>query len=314
MSELQWRFAPSLVEAALNGYLPVAPEGTAEGLARLRAAMRHGVFSGGKRLRPQLVLEAAGLVGGPDFDPRRALRAASAIELIHAYSLIHDDLPAMDDAVTRRGRPTCHIAFDEATAVLAGDALQTLAFELLATSDLGPDENLAAGATVTDAAGDLRVLHLIAVAAGETGMAGGQSIDIAWTRVAHDTPISGAELAQMHALKTGALIRAAAQCGAVLGRGSDAEVAHLRAYGENLGRAFQIWDDVLDVEGDPAVTGKASSDAANAKMTFPAVYGLGRAKAMAAEACEAAIEALASFDEAAANLRRLARYVVLRNN
>ena len=314
MSELQWRFAPSLVEAALNGYLPEAGADAPLGLARLRAAMRHGVFSGGKRLRPQLVMEAAGLVGGADFEPRRALRAACAIELIHAYSLIHDDLPAMDDATTRRGRPTCHIAFDEATAVLAGDALQTLAFELLAASDLGPDERLAAGATVADAAADLRVLRLIAVAAGETGMAGGQSIDIAWTRAAHDGVISGAELARMHALKTGALIRAAAQSGAVLGGGNVAEVAHLGVFGENLGRAFQIWDDVLDVEGDPAVTGKASSDAANAKMTFPAVYGLERAKHMAAEASEAAIAALSSFDDAAINLRRLARYVVQRNN
>lgn len=304
MSELAWRFPPSYVEAELDRLLPKSVAGEEMGLAVLRDAMRHGVLNGGKRLRPQLLLEAAAVTGGADFDPVRALPAACALELIHSYSLVHDDLPAMDDASTRRGRPTVHKEYGEANAILAGDALQTLAFEVLAATPLRSGE---------DAAMVLRVVGLIAHASGEAGMAGGQSVDISWTQYEGEHEISADQLTQMHALKTGALLRASAECGAILGGGDDRQVQALRTYGENVGRAFQIWDDVLDVEGDPAITGKASSDATNNKMTFTAVYGIERAKELAREASQTAISVLEAFGPEAETLRALARYVVQRN-
>ena len=299
-----WRFPPELVEEALENLLPHPVEDEETGLARLRDAMRHGVFSGGKRLRSQLVLEAAGAVSGPGVADERvlalAINPACALELIHSYSLIHDDLPAMDDATTRRGRPCCHIIYGDAMAILAGDALLTMAFEILTETPAAPEQAL-------------RVSRLIARAAGEQGMVGGQNIDIAWTKYEGHGAISGVQLSQLQALKTGALIRAAAEAGAVLGGGTEVQVGAMRLYGEKLGRAFQIWDDVLDVIGDPEVTGKASSDAANDKMTFPAVYGLETSQALAREESEAAVDALSVFGSEADNLRHLAHFVVTRN-
>ena len=180
MSALSWHFPPSLVEAELENLLRALPSDTARGLCHLRQAMRDGTLSGGKLTRPQLLLEAAFVVGGRDFEPKKALGAACALELIHSYSLIHDDLPAMDDAQTRRGNPCCHIVWGEATAILAGDALQTLAFEAVTHCQ-------------TDAATVVRVIRLIAQASGELGMAGGQAIDLDWTRDGGSRAISPAE-------------------------------------------------------------------------------------------------------------------------
>jgi geranylgeranyl diphosphate synthase type II len=225
------------------------------------------------------------------------------LELIHAYSLIHDDLPAMDDAATRRGRPSCHARFGEAVAILAGDALQTLAFEVLA----GGIEGIEA----REAAVTLRVARLIAEAAGPAGMAGGQAIDIAWSNE-HVTEVKDSQLLRMHSMKTGALIRVACEAGAVLGGGTDEQVAALRRYGEHLGSAFQIHDDVLDVEGDPHLTGKHSTDVANDKTTAPAVFGLEEAKRLAGSASDRALSALSTFGGEAEALRQLAHFVVRR--
>jgi geranylgeranyl diphosphate synthase type II len=300
MSQLSWRFPPALVASEIENLLPALSPQTARGLVNLRDAMRGSALASGKLTRPQLLLEAAAVVGGLDFEPRRALGAACALELIHAYSLVHDDLPAMDDASTRRGKPCCHIVWGEANAILAGDALQTLAFEAITHCEAEP-------AVV------LQVVRLVAQAAGEAGMAGGQAIDLDWTRDGGNREISAQELTQLHALKTGALIRVSAHAGAILGGGNDAQVEALRLYGENLGRAFQLWDDVLDVIGDPDVMGKASSDAQNDKMTAPAVFGLENAQRMARESSENAVAALQSFGEEADTLRKLALFVVERD-
>ena len=282
MTELPWHYSPAIIEEALARWLPAPAPDADRGVALLQNAMRYAALGGGKRTRPLLLLESAGAVHRAsgregELNLQAALDAACAIEMIHAYSLVHDDLPAMDDAPTRRGRATCHIEWGDAMAILAGDALQTLAIEAVAR------------------AGDLRVVTLVARAAGAAGMAGGQAMDIDWTRFEGDNRISGAQLSRLHALKTGALIRASAEAGALLGGGDPTQVAALRDYGAHLGRSFQIWDDVLDVEGDPAVTGKASSDAANDKMTFPALYGLEQTKTMAHEARDCALESLRSF-------------------
>jgi len=303
MAEIAWRYEPSLVEAALDEILS-ATDGAEQqdGTARLRQAMRYAVLGGGKRLRSQLLLEAAAVVGGVTFDVSGALPAACALELIHAYSLVHDDLPAMDDAATRRGRPSCHREFGEATAILVGDALLTLAFEVMAqpsTQGTG------------DAGAQLKALQLLARAAGEAGMVGGQMIDITWSDQ-NVTDIDGPQLLRMHALKTGALIGAAAEIGAVVGGGTTQQVAALRTYGASVGRAFQIHDDVLDVEGDPLLMGKDATDVANFKTTAPGVFGLGSAKQLASEASEAAIASIDGYGEEAAALRQLARYVVQR--
>lgn len=340
MSEISWRFSPALVEAELNAILlplglPLAPQNAnieysnganssfstrisvlsdtanLSGRESLRAAMRAAVFGGGKRLRSQLVLEAAGVVGGADFEVRRAFPAACALEMIHAYSLVHDDLPSMDNADTRRGRPSCHRQFGEATAILAGDALLTRAFEVLADSAFIDAQFVESSTRNAEIALRLRALKLVAQAAGESGMVGGQAIDIAWSD-AHVTAVDGAELLAMHALKTGALLRVASESGALLGGGSEAQIAALRDYGAHLGRAFQIADDVLDATGDPNQTGKAASDADNDKITATGVFGLERAREMAQQAAQAALDALQIFGTEAAALRQLAHFVVER--
>lgn len=299
MTNIEWRVPPELVETALEQIFDRHSDKQRDGMGRLQRAMRYAACGGGKRLRSQLVLETAMLVGGDAYDIKRALPTAGALELIHAYSLVHDDLPAMDNADTRRGRASCHREFGEAIAILAGDGLLTLAFETLATSADHPANE---PRTV------LRVVQLLGHAAGPAGMVGGQAIDIAWSEAA-DVDITPDELLRMHALKTGALIRVACESGALIGGGSADDVAALAAYGAHLGRAFQIQDDVLDVEGDPSVTGKASTDAANQKITAPGVFGLDRAKAMALEAADAATGALARYGDRAAALRQLAQFV-----
>lgn len=244
------------VEASLDAALPDpvrAPQ-------RLHAAMRHATLGGGKRMRPLLVY-AAGTMTGADEGVLDA--PATAVELIHAYSLVHDDLPAMDDDALRRGRPTVHIAFDEATAILAGDALQTLAFEVLAGSD--------AGAV-------LRVawLQTLAQASGVAGMCGGQALDIDATGQLQSLQA----LQHMHALKTGALIRASVRLGALAGGVEEATLQRLDAFAQALGLAFQVRDDILDVEASSQILGKtAGKDAAQSKSTYPALLGIDGAKA-----------------------------------
>ncbi len=269
------------------------------GGGRIAAAMRYCVMAGGKRLRPVLCLAAAEAVGGRSGD---ALKTAAAIEFIHTYSLVHDDLPAMDDDALRRGKPTCHTAFDEATAILAGDALLTLAFQLLAAPENG------AGVA---AATRLQVIDEIAEAAGHAGMIGGQMADIA--AEGGQNRIDLPELEQLHLMKTGALIAAAVVSGAIVGSGTPDQVRQLRRYARNIGLAFQITDDILNVEGDPVLLGKAvGTDRAKNKSTYPALLGLEKSKTLATEKVTAALETLKNFDKMADPLRAIARYVIER--
>jgi geranylgeranyl pyrophosphate synthase len=266
---------------------------------RLNEAMRYSTLGGGKRLRPVLVYCTGEALGA---DPSTLDAAAVAVEMIHVYSLVHDDLPAMDDDDLRRGRPTCHRAFDEGTAVLAGDALQALAFEWLA------------GDAHTPLAPALRLAQLrtLAHGIGVYGMAGGQAIDLA--AVGHQ--LDAANLETMHRRKTGALIKTSVLLGA-LGAGLDhgAQFDALARYGAELGLAFQIHDDVLDVAGDTQQLGKLTgADAARGKPTYPSLHGLEAARAMAAHHRDEALAALAPLGEQAGHLRELAYYVVSRNN
>jgi len=274
------------VDAHLQSLLPETADSP-----RIVAAMRYSLMAGGKRLRPILCLAAAESVGG---QTKPVLPAAAALEMIHTYSLIHDDLPAMDDDDLRRGQATCHIAFDEATAVLAGDALLTLAFQVLAEAGLLQTE---------DADKWLTVLRQVAAAAGPAGL------DIA----AEGQTISLAELEGMHRSKTGALIGAAVTSGAVLGGGSPQQIEQLNRYAEHIGLAFQIVDDILNVEGDPEQMGKAAgSDSARNKSTYPALLGLEPARNLAAQMIESSLQALDLFDKKADPLRAIARYVASR--
>lgn len=270
------------VDPALDRWLPHPPACP----ALISEAMRYSVFAGGKRLRPVLTVASADAVArklsniAPDalgaFDT--ALPAACAIELIHTYSLIHDDLPAMDNDSLRRGRPTAHVVYGDGVAILAGDGLQAAAFELLAREPIAPD--------AAAIARKLRVLMLIARAAGPGGMVGGQCIDLqaaARTKSAR-LELDAASLADMHAKKTGAIIRVAAMAGAIMAGASDALVTSVDDYAEHLGLAFQIVDDVLDVEGDAATLGKtAGKDAADQKPSYPALFGVARSRALASE-------------------------------
>lgn len=280
------------VERALSAWVP------AEAPAGLGEAMRYAVLDGGKRLRPLLVLGAAEAVGG---HPEAALRAACAVELIHAYSLVHDDMPCMDNDVLRRGKPTVHVAYGEATALLAGDALQALAFELLAPADAGISER-------TQAA----LCRLLARAAGHAGMAGGQAIDLA----AVGKSLTETELRQMHRLKTGALLQASVVMGAACGEASTVAASGLEAYGRALGLAFQVVDDILDVTADSATLGKtAGKDAAQDKPTYVSLLGLERARSYACELLDQARAALATTGLADTQaLLALAEMVVHRDN
>jgi farnesyl diphosphate synthase len=262
---------------------------------QLHQAMRYSALAGGKRFRPVLVYATGQALGlGPEaLDP-----VAAAIEIIHAYSLIHDDLPAMDDDDMRRGRPTCHRAFDEATAILAGDALQALAFEVLA-------RELPAGK-----ANSLQAVHLIARACGSVGMAGGQALDLG--SVGRDISVDALET--MHRLKTGALIRASVTAPCLLAEVGDDVVGRLEAYGDCVGLAFQVHDDILDVTGNSEVTGKAVlADAALDKPTFPSILGLDASRQRARELRDQAIDHLAAVPGDTSMLAWLAAYVIRRD-
>jgi farnesyl diphosphate synthase len=286
------------VEQALERWVP------AQAPAGLGDAMRYAVLDGGKRLRPLLVLAAREAVaqGVPDAAlDEAALRAACAVELIHAYSLVHDDMPCMDNDVLRRGKPTVHVKFGEAAALLAGDALQALAFELLT-----PDDTLIPGAV------QLRLCQRLARASGHAGMAGGQAIDLASVGVA----LNEAQLRQMHRLKTGALLEGSVLLGADCALQPGAAWPALQTYAQALGVAFQVVDDVLDVVSDAATLGKTvGKDAANDKPTFVSLMGLERSRAYAQELLAQALQALdQSGLTRTAALRALAHMVVNRNN
>jgi len=275
------------VAAALDRYLPAADAPP----ARLHQAMRYSIQAGGKRLRPALVMDACACLGAA---PERALPTACAIECIHTYSLIHDDLPCMDDDDLRRGRPSCHREFDEATALLAGDALQALAFQLTAVNGNldGVTPEMAVAVTIE-----------LATASGAPGMVGGQMLDLLGE---HEAPT--AELvARIHEKKTTALLRCAVRCGALLGGADAGELEALSEYGEALGTAFQIIDDILDIEGDPQTLGKpVGSDLAHQKATYPAVYGLDASRQKAHEQTARALAALDRFGAEAEPLRAVA--------
>lgn len=280
------------VEAALARWV------VADAPAGLGEAMRYAVLDGGKRLRPLLVLAASEAVGGHD---EAALRAACAVELIHAYSLVHDDMPCMDDDVLRRGKPTVHVKFGQAQALLAGDALQALAFELLVPESAGIPDAVQA-----------RLCRLLAQAAGHSGMAGGQAIDLASVGRSLDE----GELREMHRRKTGALLEGSVMMGAACGPADARAQAALRDYGAALGLAFQVVDDILDVTADSATLGKtAGKDAHQNKPTYVSVLGLARSRAYACELREQALAALgASGLPDTRALRALAVMVVDREN
>ncbi|MEO1828600.1 MAG: farnesyl diphosphate synthase [Pseudomonas sp.] len=285
----------SLCQQRINAYLGTQLNTPQPRLERLYSAMRYSVVNGGKRVRPLLAYASCEALGG---QPQQADPAAAAVELIHAYSLIHDDLPAMDDDDLRRGQPTCHRAFDEATAILAGDALQAMAFELLA------------GAGAWQPATRLQMVQLLGRAAGPQGMVGGQAIDLG----AVGEQLDLATLESMHRHKTGALIRAAVQLGALASEQVDDEqLAALGQYADSIGLAFQVQDDILDIESDTSVLGKQQgADVARDKPTYPALLGLDGAHRLADQLRDQALGALTGFGPAAQRLRQLADYIVQR--
>jgi farnesyl diphosphate synthase len=283
--------AAGLVVDAIQDLLPSGDGGE----ARLFEAMRYGCLNGGKRLRPLLVLQTAALFGVAE---SCAVRAAAAIEFIHCYSLIHDDLPAMDNSDLRRGRPTVHKAFDEATAILAGDALLTLGFEVLADPATHEDPNIRC-----------QLVTALAVGAGARGMVGGQALDLA----AENQHLDAAGIARLQRLKTGELISFSCEAGAILGRASTHQRHALKAYAHDLGVAFQMADDILDATGSEDDTGKSvGQDAAAGKSTFVSILGLDQAREQAAMLARQAADHLDIFEERAGILRQLATYVVER--
>ena len=280
------------MEAVLPRFLPapdIAPE-------RLHRAMRYCVLGGGKRIRPLLAFAAGELSGA---EPARVEIVACAVELIHAYSLVHDDMPCMDNDVLRRGKPTCHVEFDAATALLVGDALQPLAFQIMA-------EHVVADSSVEQ----IEMLKILAAASGSRGMAGGQAMDLACVGTTPGLP----ELEFMHIHKTGALIRAAVVLGARCGHGLDAQQhGRLEHYAKTVGLAFQVVDDVLDCDASTATLGKtAGKDAAQAKPTYVSILGVKRARELAEELRAEAHAALTAFGAPAMHLRELADFIVLR--
>jgi geranylgeranyl pyrophosphate synthase len=281
------------IEQVLEEALALPDPGT----ERLREAMRYSVLGAGKRLRPTLVYLTGESLGAP---LERLDAPAAAVELIHVYSLVHDDLPAMDDDDLRRGRPTCHRAYDEATAILVGDALQSLAFAVLANEPMHG----------SSAQVRLEMIRVLARATGNGGMAGGQAVDLA--AVGQTLTVSAIE--NMHRRKTGALIQGSVLLGALAaGVNGGPELAGLERFGAEVGLAFQIQDDILDVEGDPALLGKSTgADAAHRKPTYPSTVGLPDARARAKQLRDSAIAALAPLGERAAVLAGLANFVVSR--
>ena len=289
--------AEGLLERLLDGK---AIAGEIARPERLLAAMRHGALGGGKRLRPFLVVESAALFGVAQ---NGALHAGCALELIHCYSLVHDDLPAMDNDDLRRGRPTVHKAFDDATAILAGDALLTLAFDVMADAHVHPD----AGVRIA-------LVSELARAAGIGGMAGGQMLDLAAEgRFEKKRALSSSEIATLQAMKTGALLRFACRAGAILGKADADALKRLDAYGVAIGQAFQIADDLLDLESDAATLGKAAGkDAAAGKATLVSALGAEAARKRLAELVKDAEAALAPFAAKADTLRAAARFIAER--
>ena len=291
--ETSLRTAAAKVEHTLSGLLP-EPKGI-EG--RVAEAMRYAALSGGKRLRPFLVV-----FGGRLFDVSEAaaLRVAAAVEMVHCYSLVHDDLPAMDDDDLRRGRPSCHVKFDEATAILAGDALLTLAFEVLAEAETHPNPEVRC-----------RLVQALAAAAGGLGMVGGQMMDLQVAGKEMDI----AAVSRLQRLKTGALIAFACEAGAILGHASSDARQALRGYAHDLGLAFQIADDLLDVEGSAAEAGKAvGKDAAAGKATFVSILGVERSRTQARMLAVQAVDHLEYFDKKAEPLRQVVQFVVDRRH
>lgn len=265
---------------------------------RLRSAMRHSLFAGGKRLRPILCLASAAAVGEPS---DVAMPAACALEMIHTYSLIHDDLPAMDNDDLRRGIPTCHKAFDEATAILAGDGLLTMAFEIMAEAALDAPEKRDAW---------VRVLQIVSRAAGAAGMIEGQMQDMQ----SEGKPLSADALATLHGLKTGAMIEASVHCGAILAGAPSGRLEALRSYAGHIGLAFQVVDDILNVVGDPARMGKSvGTDREKSKNTYPDILGLSASKDFAEKLVREALKAIQYFDNRSDPLRAIGVYVIRRN-
>ncbi len=283
----------AVVDSALTAYFP-DPDGPASDVIN---AMKYSLFAGGKRLRPILCLAGAAAVGGTETD---VLPVACAIELIHTYSLIHDDLPLMDNDDLRRGKPSNHKVFGEAVALLAGDGLLTEAF------------NLMTGAEIRERVSPhdlLKVIGLIAQAAGYKGMIGGQVVDIQ----SEGKTVDFSLVEFMHTHKTGALITASVASGAILGGGNESQIQAITSYGRKTGLAFQISDDILDIEGDSKTMGKkVGADEQKGKITYPAVVGLSRSKEIQAELVEAASESLRVFDHEAEPLRQIARYIIER--
>jgi geranylgeranyl diphosphate synthase, type II len=281
------------VDAALEKWFPV-PAGLQKSVLE---ASRYSLFAGGKRLRPILCLAAAEVVGGTT---DAVMPVACALEMIHTYSLIHDDLPAMDNDDFRRGKPTCHKAFGEAMAVLAGDALLTEAFGVIVD-----------GSASGDCPGDrlVKVIGILVRAAGYRGMIGGQVIDLE----SENQTVDLATVEYMHIHKTGALLSASLETGALLGGGTADQISTLKHYGHHFGLAFQITDDILDVEGDAELMGKTpGSDMAKNKKTYPVLLGMTRSKEAAREHVEEAMRALTDFDEKAEPLRAIAQYLLVR--
>jgi geranylgeranyl diphosphate synthase type II len=300
------------IDAALDRYLPDAVRSPAV----IAEAMRYSVFAGGKRLRPMLVLAAAEAVAlrtGLDQSTALdlALPAACAIELIHTYSLVHDDLPAMDNDTLRRGRPTAHVAYGEGTAILSGDALLTEAFSLLAREPRALADGTLSEAAI--ASRKLAAIETIADAAGAAGMVGGQSLDLKAAEPGA-APLDEDALGEMHARKTGALLRASAVAGGILAGAPPDVIAAIGSYGSHVGLAFQIVDDILDVEGASAVLGKtAGKDAAAGKPTYPALYGIAESRRRAFRCLDGALAALADV-RLAGQLPAIARWVVARTH
>lgn len=286
------------VEAALDKLLPSADAPPPS----IHRAIRYSVFAGGKRIRPILCLEASRIFQTPPARlagtaPHAALQVACSLEFIHTYSLIHDDLPALDNDDLRRGKPTCHKEFGEAAAILAGDALLTLAFETLAAAEIEPSRRVAVIREVAQAAGT------------RDGMVGGQVADLE----AEGREVAPEALEYIHRSKTAALIRASVVAGAICGGAAEPDVARLRRFGESIGWAFQVVDDILDVEESSAALGKtAGKDQAQRKATYPAFYGLEKSHQMAKELATRAIRELSLYAERADRLRQLAEYLVLR--
>src|SRR2546427_2661915 len=278
------------VDSALDRLLP--PESAAP--SSIHRAVRYSVFAGGKRLRPVLCLEAARIF---DADISPLLHRPCAMEFTTTYALIHDDPPALENDDLRRGKPTCHKQFGEATAILAGDALLTLAFETLGATPVAPERRVAMVSEVARSAGTVN------------GMVGGQVADLE----AEGKDVAPAKLEYIHRSKTAALIRPSGASGALCCRAGDADVARLRRFGEQIGWAFQVVDDILDVEESSAALGKtAGKDQAQRKATYPAVYGIDKSHAMAHELAEKAVDELSAYGERASRLRELADYLVLR--